>query len=50
MVDKIAVDDYITAIVNNDVAKLVKGYLSYRPAQPYDVPDYNKVAVTLIAA
>ncbi len=48
--DKIAIDDYIMAVINNDIAKLIKGYLSYRPAQPYDVPDYNKVAASLISA
>jgi hypothetical protein len=50
LTDKIAIDDYIMAIVNNDITKLIKGYLSYRPAQPYESPEYNKVAATLIAA
>lgn len=50
LTDKIAVDDYITAIVNNDVVRLIKGYLAYRPAQPYKLPDYNNVAASLISA
>lgn len=50
LADKIAIDDYIMAIVTNDVAKLIKGYLSYRPVRQYETPDYNKVAVTLISA
>ncbi|MBI5143939.1 MAG: hypothetical protein HZA30_02590 [Candidatus Omnitrophica bacterium] len=50
MADSIAVEDYIEAIVNSDIAKLIKGYLSYRPIQPYDTPKYNNVAATLIAA
>jgi hypothetical protein len=41
LADKVAIDDYITAIVNNDVAKLIKGYLAYRPAQPYEAPVGN---------
>jgi len=50
LTNEIAVDDYIMAIVNNDVARLIKGYLAYRPAEAYETPDYNKVAVTLISA
>lgn len=46
----IAVDDYINAIVNNDVARLIKGYLSYRPAEKYTVPEYKNVAAALVAA
>ncbi len=50
LADKVAVDDYIMAIVNNDVARLIKGCLSYRPAQPYEAPNYNNVAASLISA
>ncbi len=50
LTDKIAIDDYIMAIVNNDIARLIKGYLTYRPAQPYEAPNYNNVAASLISA
>ncbi|MDP2928654.1 MAG: hypothetical protein Q8O01_01140, partial [Candidatus Omnitrophota bacterium] len=50
LTDMIVVDDYIMAIVNNDVSKLIKGCLLYRPAKPYDTPDYNNVAASLISA
>ncbi len=50
LADKVAIDDYIMAIVNNDVARLIKGCLAYRPAQPYEVPNYNNVAASLISA
>jgi len=50
LTDKIAIDDYIIAIVNNDVARLIKGCLTYRPAQPYEVPDYSNIAASLISA
>jgi hypothetical protein len=46
----VAVDDYILAIVNNELAKLIKGYLTYRPAKAYDAPKYEQVAAALIAA
>jgi hypothetical protein len=46
----IAIDDYIGAIVNNDFAKLIQGYLTYKPAKPHDVPAYHTVAETLISA
>ena len=48
--DRIAIADYIEAIVKGDVAMLIRGYLSYRPAQAYRVPKYKEVAATLIAA
>ncbi len=48
--DNIAVADYIEAIVSGDIARLIKGYLSYKPAEQYRVPEYDKVAATLVAA
>jgi len=48
--DKIAVDDYIMAIANSDILKLIKGCLLYRPAQAYDTPNYNNVAASLMSA
>ena len=45
----IAIDDYIMAIANNDVLRLIKGCLIYRPAQPYDTPDYKNVAAPLMS-
>ncbi|MBF0494780.1 MAG: hypothetical protein HQL28_06610 [Candidatus Omnitrophica bacterium] len=50
LTDKMAADQYIKAILDNDVAGLIKGYLAYRPAKPYDVPNYNTVAAALISA
>ncbi|MFH1189315.1 MAG: transaldolase family protein [Candidatus Omnitrophota bacterium] len=50
LTDKIAVDDYITAIVNNDIPKLIQGYLAYRPIQPYDVSEYGTVAEALLTS
>lgn len=46
----IAVDDYINAIVKSDVAALIKGYLAYKPAEAYRVPEYNTIAAALISA
>ncbi|MBU0605278.1 MAG: pyruvate, phosphate dikinase [Candidatus Omnitrophica bacterium] len=46
----IAVDDYINAVVTNDVMKLIRGLLLYRPIEQYRVPDYNNVAATLVSA
>ena len=45
-----SVEDYIQAIINGDVATLIKGYLSYKPAEPYDLPEYYKVAPTQLSA
>lgn len=50
LTDRIAIDDYIMAIINKDVTRLIKGCLSYRPAQPYETPNYNNVAASLISA
>jgi len=50
LTDKIAVEDYINAILNSDIAKLIKGYLMYRPIEAYDAPEYKKVAETLMSA
>ncbi len=48
----IAIDDYIIAIANNEIGKLINGILMYRPAQPYDKAEleYEKVAATLLSA
>ena len=51
--DGVTVKDYINAIIDESpesVNLLIKGYLSYRPAEPYDLPDYEKIAQTLISA
>lgn len=49
--DAIAVDDYINALVNGDIAKLIKGCLSYRPAKPYDAAvEYKNIAEALLSA
>ena len=47
--DKVAIEDYIDAIMNSDIARLIKGCLVYRPIEPYKVPDHDTVAVTLIS-
>jgi hypothetical protein len=50
-IEGIAIDDYIEAIVNNEVVKLIKGYLSYRPIAPYDArKEYEGVSRALISA
>jgi hypothetical protein len=46
----IAIDDYIMAISENEIGKLLQAILAYRPAKAYDKPDYKNVAATLIAA
>ncbi|MFH1664943.1 MAG: hypothetical protein ABIA77_02230 [Candidatus Omnitrophota bacterium] len=43
-------ESYIDAIVNDEITVLVKGFLAYRPAVPYEMPEYDKVAAVLIAA
>ena len=48
--DNISALAYIEAIVSGNIAMLIKGLLSYRPAEPYQVPDYDTIAATLIAA
>lgn len=46
----VSVKDYIQALITGNVAILIKGYLSYRPAEPYDVPDYETIAAKLTSA
>ena len=46
----VAVDDYIHALATNDVSRLIKGYLAYKPAEAYRVPEYSTVAAALISA
>jgi hypothetical protein len=46
----IAVDDYIQALTSDDILRLVKGYLAYKPAEAYRVPDYSTVAAALLSA
>jgi hypothetical protein len=48
--DNVKAGDYIKAIVTSKVTVLLKGILSYRPAEPYRVPEYDMVAATLISA
>jgi len=48
--DDVSVESYIKAIINNNITLLIKGILSYRPAQPHELPEYDKVAATLIMA
>jgi hypothetical protein len=50
LTDKVAVSDYIQAIMKGDVSRLIKGVLAYKPAQPYQAPNYNNVAATLMSA
>jgi hypothetical protein len=50
LAEGVTADEYINAIVNNDMAKLIKGYLLYRPTEAYDVPDQHLVAEALISA
>ena len=42
--------DYIRALAANEVAVLVRGVLSYLPAKPYRIPEYDTIAVTLMSA
>jgi len=48
--DAVSAEEYISALITGDIALLIKGLLSYRPMDPYDVPEYEKVAATLISA
>ncbi|MGD2279493.1 MAG: hypothetical protein PVH45_05320, partial [Candidatus Omnitrophota bacterium] len=48
--EEISVKDYIQAIITGNIALLIKGILMYKPVVPFDMPDYDKVAATLIAA
>ncbi|MBD3379151.1 MAG: hypothetical protein GF408_01665 [Candidatus Omnitrophica bacterium] len=42
--------EYIRAIAGGKVSVLLRGILSYRPAVPYRVPEYNVISRTLISA
>jgi len=43
--------DYIQAIVTGNIATLIKGYLAYKPAEPYDArEEYDNIAQELISA
>ncbi|MDO8536412.1 MAG: hypothetical protein Q7S30_05360 [Candidatus Omnitrophota bacterium] len=46
----IAVTDYIQAIATGDIARLIKAYLTYKPAERYELPEYRKIAATLVSA
>jgi len=48
--DDIEAEEYIQAVVDGTVDTLIKGYLAYRPAEPYDVPTYGTIAAALISA
>ncbi|MCM8760822.1 MAG: hypothetical protein NC938_04650 [Candidatus Omnitrophica bacterium] len=49
--DGIAAEDYINAIINDDVLKLIKGILSYRPIEAYDArKEYESISQALISA
>ncbi len=51
LADDVTAGDYIRAIVNGDISTLIKGYLSYRPAEQYNArEEYDRVAAILIAA
>jgi len=49
-VDDVLIDNYMQALMQNNIALIVKTILSYKPAERLDVPDYDKVSATLIAA
>ncbi|MBD3379344.1 MAG: hypothetical protein GF408_02660 [Candidatus Omnitrophica bacterium] len=44
------VSGYMEALMRNDVARIIKTVLSYKPIEAYEVPDYDKVSATLISA
>lgn len=48
--EKLTAEDYINAIVTNNIAIIIRGYLSYRPIEKYSTPAYEQVAATLLAA
>ncbi|MBL7072554.1 MAG: class II fructose-bisphosphate aldolase [Candidatus Omnitrophica bacterium] len=48
--EDIEVEEYIQAVVDGTVDTLIKGYLAYRPAEPYDTPTYGTIAAALISA
>ncbi|MFH1665877.1 MAG: hypothetical protein ABIA77_07015 [Candidatus Omnitrophota bacterium] len=43
-------EGYINALIRNDITLIVRTILSYKPMEQYDMPDYDKVSATLIAA
>jgi len=49
--DNIGTEEYVEAILAGNVAKLIQGYLMYRPAMPYNArKDYENIAPTLLSA
>jgi galactose mutarotase-like enzyme len=47
----VTVDEYIEAITKNEVARLILGYLRYRPIAPYNAKkEYEGIAKALISA
>lgn len=45
-----AVASYMEALTRNNISGLVATILSYKPAEVYQIPDYDEVSATLIAA
>ena len=52
--ESMTAEDYIKALLNNEVVKLIKACLAYRPIAPYDSKElkdrYDGVAKAMIAA
>jgi transketolase len=48
--ETVAVDDYLEALVKNDLKVIIQCALSYKPASVYKAPEYHTVALTLISA
>ncbi len=49
--EKVAVGNYIEAIKKGDIAELIKGWLTYKPAERYDaVKEYHGTSTSLIFA
>ncbi|MCX5686574.1 MAG: hypothetical protein NTW09_03845, partial [Candidatus Omnitrophica bacterium] len=49
--EAVAVDDYINAVVNGEIARLIKGYLVYEPCVRRDArEEYHKISCSLIFA
>jgi hypothetical protein len=46
----ISVEEYILAIAKDEVAQLLKGILTYRPADAYQLPAYDTIVAVLRAA
>ncbi|MBN1353455.1 MAG: hypothetical protein JW994_02150 [Candidatus Omnitrophica bacterium] len=43
-------EDYIGAIITDNISLLINGYLACRPAEPYDIEDYHKIAEIFLSA